>query len=120
MRVELMTMTRQSLSFSEFSQTSCRVPCPLPLLNPVPVLCQKISKKNFRPTVLLQFLPHKSSKKAFSVFERRLLPVEVERERTPFVSITNPNRIDNPRLGTRFESFCGHFYANQRVFLSRF
>jgi hypothetical protein len=67
-----------------------------------------------------RFYLKKARKKPFSVFERRLLPVEGEKERTPFVFIANPNRIQNPRLGTRFETFCGRFYANQRVFLSLF
>ena len=44
------------------------------------------------------------------------MPVEGERERTPFVFYPNPNQIENPNFGIHFETVCGRFYANQRVF----
>ena len=28
----------------------------------------------------------------------------------------NPHHVQNPRLGTRFETVCGRFYTNQHVF----
>ena len=79
-------------------------------------LCQETPKKVFRPPLSSPFPPHKSPKKRFSVFERRILPVEGEREWTPFVFCPNPHHVRNPRLGTRFETVCGRFYANQHVF----
>ena len=55
-------------------------------------------------------------KKPFSVFERGILPKVGERERTPFAFCPNPHHVQNPRLGTRFETVCGRFlYKSARV-----
>ena len=83
-------------------------------------LCQETPKKDFRSSLLSHFTQHKSPKKRFSVFERRILPKAGENERTPFVFYPNPHHVQNPRLGTRFETVCGRFYAKQRVFHSYF
>ena len=76
----------------------------------------KNSEKSFPTTALSSFSPHKSPKRRFSVFERRILPKVGENERTPFVFCPNPHHVQNPRLGTRFETVCGRFYANLHVF----
>ena len=77
---------------------------------------QKTPKKVFRALFLSRFPPHKCPKKRFSVFEWRALQKAGENERTPFVFCPNPHHVQNPRLGTRFETVCGRFYANQHVF----
>ena len=74
------------------------------------------SEKVFPPPLLSRFSPHKSPKNPFSVFERRIVQIEGERERTPFVFYPNPHHVQKTRLGTRFETVCGRFYANQHVF----
>ena len=82
----------------------------------LPVYARKSRRKfpghRFYPV----FPSHKCPKKPFSVFERRILPKAGENERTPFVFYSNPHHVQNPRLGTRFETVCGRFYANQHVF----
>ena len=77
---------------------------------------KKHRRKFFRPPLLSRFSPHKCPKKPFSVFERRILPKAGENERTPFVFCPNPHHVQNPRLGTRFETVCGRFYTNLHVF----
>ena len=74
------------------------------------------SEERFPATAFIPFSPHKCPKKPFSVLERRILPKAGENERTPFVFCPNPHHVQNPRLGTRFETVCGRFYANQHVF----
>ena len=74
------------------------------------------SEERFLGSVSTSFSPHKRPKKPFSVFERSILPKVGEKERTPFVFCSNPHHVQNPRLGTRFETVCGRFYANQHVF----
>ena len=82
----------------------------------VKALCQETPKKDFRPPLLSRFPPYKNREKRFSVFERRILPKAGENERTPFVFCPNPHHVQKPRLGTRFETVCGRFYANLHVF----
>ena len=79
-------------------------------------ICQKTPKKVSRPSLLSHFTQRKSPKKPFSVFEWSALPKVGENERTPFVFYSNPNRIENPIFGTRFETVCGRFYTNLHVF----
>ena len=79
-------------------------------------ICQVTPKKLFRLPLLSRFSPHKCPKRRFSVFERSILPKVGEKERTPFVFCPNPHHVQNPRLGTRFETVCGRFYTNLHVF----
>jgi hypothetical protein len=74
------------------------------------------SEERFPDSVSTSFLPHKCPKTPFSVFEQRFLPKAGENERTPFVFCPHPHHVQKPRLGTRFETVCGRFYANQHVF----
>ena len=90
--------------------------CTLPLFLLFSCLCQETPKKDFPILFLPRFTKHKCPKRRFSVFERRILPKAGENERTPFVFCPNPHHVQNPRLGTRFETVCGRFYANQHVF----
>ena len=79
-------------------------------------LCEETPKKVSRPPFLPPFCRIDARKMPFSVFEWRALPKVGENERTPFVFCPNPHHVQNPRLGTRFETVCGRFYANQHVF----
>ena len=84
--------------------------------SPVFLFMPRNSEERFPDSVSTSFLPHKCPKKPFSVFERRILPKAGENERTPFVFCPNPHHVQNPRLGTRFETVCGRFYTNLHVF----
>jgi hypothetical protein len=84
--------------------------------SPVFLFMPRNSEERFPDSVSTSFLPHKCPKKPFSVFKRRILPKAGENERTPFVFCPNPHHVQNPRLGTRFETVCGRFYTNLHVF----
>jgi len=66
-------------------------------------LCKKLRRK-ISGHHLPRFSPHKCPEKPFSVLERRILPKAGENERTPFVFYSNPHHVQNPRLGTSFET----------------
>ena len=74
------------------------------------------SEESCRLPLLSRFSSHKCPKKAILRFERRFLPKAGENERTPFVFCPNPHHVQNPRLGTRFETVCGRFYTNLHVY----
>ena len=90
--------------------------CTLPLFLLFSCLCQETLKKDFPILFLPRFTKHKCRKMPFSAFEQRILPKAGEKERTPFVFCPNPHHVQNPRLGTRFETVCGRFYTNLHVF----
>ena len=79
-------------------------------------ICQETPKKDFPLLFLPRFCRINARKERFSVFEWRALPKAGENERTPFVFYPNPHHVQNPRLGTRFETVCVRFYTNQHVF----
>ena len=89
----------------------------------VQLLNKKVQKKSARVAsrcFLGLIFRSFSRKMPFSVFEWSALPKVGENERTTFVFYPNPNRIENPIFGIRFETVCGRFDANQRGFHSCF